>query len=774
MAKNILKLTDLGLQSANNASAGGLLVDLLRFKVGTSRTQALATDTDIKGTEVHTDSITFVEVLDEHSVRFRFDIPTNVAPVEGVDINEVAVFMDGNIMFGRCVLLKTFHINHKEGISIDCVLTTTECDVSVLNVVIGDYVSVPSTPFIYRLPYPSQAEHNSVNVLDMMQNTDNTESAGQAVRFGQGSLHWAFQGHDRIFSNHPDEDNTRSEFKAASTVQTHNIANGDQFIVQVITGPGIGESRKFKYNGTKAAFVESDGQPFSTFSTQSIISIWRKIGGSLTLSGNLPSTEGVPPDWVLHRGPDSGPIWAPIAVGGRNVNTLYRAPGRLRIEALSDTGDGQQFRYTLVGAAVKNANHIIAALGSVSQHRNAFEIQANELEFAESIPASVPIDIRSMTKEPSSGHYVKILTDAFVADGNARRFKISQPIEGPQYALVYLRGGLQGLAAYIYDASSQEIVFTETPTIGLEVEINSLAMEEDEGWSCEPSTMTIYTTGDTHFMELPVVPQGIENVFISINGIHLHQTIFSLADNKIILGSPIPGNRMVEVMVIHNWRAEGTPETNITGMVVDAYITHKSLNLIRHGASPVRLPIPGINITAGDGIKVKGVHPNYKVSSTIAEKLKIGTMTPFSSSSVEEDAEEIIFTKRFDAKQDGVLLVTADFSAILGPGFVTPDGLELIQFVVGSRTISSQEPEYGRQIKGTDVAGFTSLVGETEGKRNAYANASMTQVINVVADNIPSGVIDVVARMRVRNANISQYGSTLSLNINVISFPRLL
>lgn len=771
MAKNILKLTDLGLQAANNASAGGILVDLLSFKVGTSRTLPQATDLDIKGAEVHAGSITFIEVLDEHSVRFRFDIPTYVAPEEGVDINEVAVYMPANIMFGRCVLLNTFHIAHKEGISIDCILTTSECDLSVLNVVIGDYVSVPSTPFVYRIPDPSGAEHNSVNVLDLMENTDGTNSAGQVVRFGQGSLHWAFQGHDRIYHNTPDAGPTTSEFGAASLVSTHAIEDNDRVIVQVVTGAGRGECRKFTYNASRSVFVEADGQPFTTFGPNSVISVWRKIGGSMSLTGALPDTNGIPPDWVLHRGPDSDPVWAPINVGGRNINTLYRTPGRLIVSPLSNVGDSQTARYAIPGVAVKNANHVITAIGSVSQHRNAFEIAGNELEYAEAIPAGAPIDIRALTKEPTAGHYTNIVEDAFVSDGNAMRYRVSQAIEGPQYALVYVKGGLQALTSYTYDASAQEIVFTEIIAGGLEIEINTIATEAEEGWSCEPTTTSLYTTGETHFLELPLEPQGIENTFISINGVHLHRIAYSLVGNKIILGSPIPSNRMVEIMVIHNWKSEGTPQTNLGGVVVDATITHKSLNLLRHDAPPIRLPIPGVSIEAGKGMRVDGIHPNYVISSTLAETFNKDSVFNFSSSKTDTDSEELIFTKRIDVKSDMILQVNADFSAVLGPGFESPEGRELIEYVVGFRTTSAKEPEYGRRIKGTGEAGFNSLVAE--GDQKAFSNASMCQSYSVIKNNIPAGYIDIVARMRVRHANVSQYGSVLALNFNVVGLPKV-
>lgn len=118
-----------------------------------------------------------------------------------------------------------------------------------------------------------------------------------------------------------------------------------------------------------------------------------------------------------------------------------------------------------------------------------------------------------------------------------------------------------------------------------------------------------------------------------------------------------------------------------------------------------------------------------------------------------------------------VIQVLVDFAAILGPGFVSPDGLEIMQYVIGFRTTSAREPEYGRDIKGTGEAGFSSLPGSSN--ERAFSNASLSQVFEVNKENIPAGYIDVVVRMRVRNANISKYGSKLTLNFNIVGTPKI-
>lgn len=770
MTDNVIHITDLGLQAANNARAGGVLVNVVYFKLGDSSEQTRDTDFDIDGSTLHQGSIHLIEVLDTHTARFTFEIPEHAVPAGGMYIREVGLFMDDNILFGRCVFEKPYFLYENRSARIHALLVTSRIDPTVINVTVGDLSSVPSAAGVYRLPTPESSDFNVLSVLDAIDNVDGTASPGFALKFGSGSMQWAFSGYDRVFSGVPNAGATTTEFQQTALTTALGFRNGEIVIVYVVAGPARGESRKFVYATGTESFVEKDGHPIPNFDSQSTVVVWRRIGGAGAGNADYPPPmAGVPNDWVLTRGVGNLPVWSPPKNTGKNLNTLYVSPGKLRISTLSDVGTGQDRRYSLGGVVLKDVNHCITAIGGVTQHKSAYDISGSEIEFAGEIPPHAGIDMRLITKEPGNGSFTDIVTDEFVGDGEKRRFKLTQAIEGSEYAFVYIRGLLQSPTSFTYDAATQEIVFVSAPSAGLDIEISGIIPRKDEGYSTEVVSSSTITVGNTLFIEIPVEPQSKDHTFVSISGTHIHRKLYTVVDNKIILSSQARGGLEIEVVIFHNIRSEGTPQTNLRGIVTDAVLTSKSLKLLRHDSHPVILPIPTIDLVSGKGIRVTGQHPVYKIESTIAQEFNESTNFKFSTLRRQDDSEEIIFTHRVQLVSNIMLQVSVDFATVLGPGFISPEGMEIMQFVIGFRTTASKEPEYGRDIKGTGEAGFSSLSG-TNNER-AFSNASLTQVFDVIKDNIPAGYIDVVARMRVRNANISKYGSKLSMNFNVIGTP---
>tara|TARA_B100000700_G_scaffold101966_1_gene114993 strand:+ start:44419 stop:46740 length:2322 start_codon:yes stop_codon:yes gene_type:complete len=770
MGDNVIHITDLGLRAANNAKKGGVLINVVTFKLGDSSEQTRDTDEDIRGETLYKGSIYLIEVLDTHAVRFTFELPDHAIPEDGLYIREVGLFMDDNLMFGRCVFEQPYFLHEKRGARLHAVLVTTRVDPGVINVNMGELASLPSTPSVDRLPDPETGYCNTLAVLNMIDNSDGTTSPGYAIRYGPGSLLWGFCGFDRVFSGNPDAGATGEEFRVEALTAAMRFRNGEVVIAHVISGPARGASRKFYYVMGTDSFVDKDGVPVAGLDEGGVIAIWRRIEGSTNGGAEYPpKMAGVPPDWVLTRGVGNLPVWAPPRNTGQNMNTLYVSPGKLRISTLNDVGTGQSHRYSLGNVVLKDVNHCITALGGVTQHKSAYDVTGSELEFADSIPPHASIDARLITKEPGSGTYTEIVTDSYIGDGEKRRFKLSEPVESSEYVFSYIRGLLQATTSYTYDPSTQEIVFVSPPSEGLSIEFSSLVLRQEEGYSTTVLSTTVITVGDTLFVELPVEPQSKDHTFVSISGTHIHRDLYTVVDNKVVLSSAARGGLEIEVVVFHNILSDGTPQSNLKGVVTDAVLTSKSLKLLRHDTHPVVLPIPTVDLVAGNGIKVSGQHPVYKIESTLAQQFNETTNFKVSTLRRQEDSEEIIYTYRVNLTSDLMLQVSVDFSAVLGPGFISPDGMELMQYVIGFRTTSSREPDYGRDIKGTGEAGFSSLSGNTN--ERAFSNASLTQVFDVVRDNIPAGYIDIVARMRVRHANISKYGSKLGMNFNIIGSP---
>ncbi|MFA7287207.1 MAG: hypothetical protein WC052_06095, partial [Patescibacteria group bacterium] len=144
--------------------------------------------------------------------------------------------------------------------------------------------------------------------------------------------------------------------------------------------------------------------------------------------------------------------------------------------------------------------------------------------------------------------------------------------------------------------------------------------------------------------------------------------------------------------------------------------------------------------------------------------------TKWSIDQIEKNQATIIITQRVNLTKACILLVTCDFAAKLGPGYVSNEGTENMEYVVGIRSSQSKEPDFGRAIRGTGIAGLFS--GTQSKSTLAYANASMTQMFELDPSNHNTGYVELVAKMRINNANTSQFTSLLTINFNALEIPK--
>ena len=159
--------------------------------------------------------------------------------------------------------------------------------------------------------------------------------------------------------------------------------------------------------------------------------------------------------------------------------------------------------------------------------------------------------------------------------------------------------------------------------------------------------------------------------------------------------------------------------------------------MLRYNAPDFQIPNPRISLTGGTGIQVIGNYPNYTIASNIALTVQNIQTTRLCNLYSQDNVEEIVYTYNFVYTMSMIVTVTVDFSMRLGPGFASTSGAEMIQYVLGFRTLNTSEPPYGRRIKGTGVAGFSNLVGAL----TAYANASVTQTFELdMVNNLQSNL----------------------------------
>lgn len=763
-----LQLLDAGETAINNASAGGLLVNPASFRMGDSDLYPNSSQhTNIVGNFVTGGEIHHVEVLSARTARFVLSIDTRSLTVP-TTVKEVVIFFEGNIAFARCVFAKPYVLLPDEPVRLSVVLGTSRADLTVISVVVGEHDSIPATPFLYRLPPPADSEFNAVTVLNGMRHNDGTNGPVLAMRYGAGSFQWGFTGHNRVFNGVPTSA-TSTSFK----IPDQSWVSNEQVIVHVVSGSGEGKSRRYRFNTAAGEFRDVDNQPIANLQACTI-AVWRMLGGISTGGQNpgtaLPPTENIPNDWVLTPGPDGTGTWQPPKAASKIIATLYTKPTRLEINALTFMGTGDVARYSTGELIAENANYIYPALGMATQHRTAFELNGSELEFAEVLPSTIPIDLRVFTRSPSTGTRVLFKTVNHVGDGETVEFDVGFSVDTAAHIFAFISSMLQPVPTYTFDAITKKIRFIAPPEAGLPIELRCLTYVNDTGYSTRIVTRLYNVEGDTFFLKLPTTPQSIEQVFVSQSGAHVHEQNYSLIEDGLVFTQSLEPGVEVEVMIFENIQAQGSEATGLNGIVIDGYVTNKNITLLRHNAPPVTLPVPAPAISVGKGLQIDASSGQALISIDSASFPNAPVFEKWSIDQIEKNQSTIIITQKIDLTKACILMVTCDFAAKLGPGYVSTEGTENMEYVVGIRSSQSKEPDFGRAIRGTGTAGL--FVGAQSKSTVAYANASMTQMFELDPSNHNTGYVELVAKMRINNANTSQFTSLLTINFNAIEIPK--
>jgi len=446
MAINRLHITELGLQAANNASAGGVFINLTNWQIGNGTATVDDNDDALSGSIISQGQISFVEVLSEHACRFVIDIP-DYAVTETTQVSECAVFIDSGVMFGRCVFDAAFPLEPGIGVRLNCVLSTNRCNLTVINVTIGNYSSVPVTPFAWSLPSPVASQHNLVGILNGLINPDGSTTPIMAMRYGSGNFEWSFSSYTRVYRGTVTP--TPNGFDAPLV----GFQNNEVAIAHVAAGTGLAQTRRVRFDSVEDAFVELDGKPLG-INGQSILSVWKRLDGNNILVNPCnypPSMQDIPEDYVLTRGLGACPVWAPPKQTASIISTLYISPGKLKVNRMTFTGNDRESRYVLSDGVFTDVNHVYVGVGAVTQHRSAFDVQGSELEFSENIPSGALVDIRAFSKVAGTGTYLDVVPHYFKGDGNRIRFPMSIVPETVEDTFVFIRGMLQNYSSYTID-----------------------------------------------------------------------------------------------------------------------------------------------------------------------------------------------------------------------------------------------------------------------------------------------------------------------------------
>lgn len=770
MIADILRLTPEGQQTFSNASAGGLLVRATSFAVDDYiGDPPVSVPTELIGAELYRGTLYYVESLSNGVARFTVTIPADAISA-GVNIGGIAIYNE-SILMGYCSLSQFVTVRASRRITFELMMEIGEDLIGALDVTHSTLGSIPSVVSLQSLPSPVDSLSNAVSVLDM------TPAAGGnipgiAIKFGTGGMHWSFVGYTRYHLGTVESVVSESEFFQSTADAPQD---NEAVIVQIISGPGAGSTRLFLADTSNVPHrYVSVGTAFPAIADTSVIAMWRSVmspaqGGFLP----FPVVSNVPETWLLARGNDAGPRWVPPPSPGGNqlVGSLYYEPGRLRITSTALITSQDKMRYSLP-RAVADQNHCIVSLQGVVQHRAAFDMADDEtVEFSEYPPANIQLDMRTFTLDPDTGTRINIHVVAMIGDGITTELPLPVDVTSPEHLLVYAGRALQMINSFVLDQDNNLIRFTEPAPPGVYVECRVFEFVPDVGYSTRLKTFALDTVEPTNKITLPAVPQSKSKVFITENGMLITSDQYAVNNNDILFTGLIAADRNIEILLFEDVKAVGTKDTSLNGVITSAYTSGRNLVFLRHGERPMSIPVPQFVLEGRGGINVKGSFPRFYIESKTDDTLRKDPLKAYSRHERVSNVEEILVLHKVEFKGDISISVTANFAARLGPGFQSQFGLEEMEYVVGYRTISAREPDYGRKIAGTDSAGFTNIKDVADAY--AYSNASIGTTINIVASNNRSGYVEVVAKMRVKGAQVNNYGSDLSCNLNVLVLPKL-
>ena len=766
-----LRLTTQGEQAVANANAGGLAVQPVSFKAGDFvGSNPSAVPEQLLGNELASGALSYVQVLTENSARFVFDIKVNYVAGEALKrVGELLIMLKDNRPFGHVVLQEPI-IAVPNSINRVSLLVHIQQDIQkILAVQMADYTSIPSVATLQNLPSQKDNVFNAVSVLDMHVNSDGTRSPGTAFRYGAGSYYWAFSEHDRIFSGP-----IGTGFINANTFKIAGITGakeGEVFLLQTISGTGAGACRHFKY--TKGQFVNMDSAiPF--VSAQTSIAVWRRITNPTTPTAGLPwpDNNDVPENWGLMRGKDAKPYWAPVGGSTRQtVANLFVPPGKMLFSSVVTTAMPSTLRYQLT-EMLDSSTDLFVGTSGVLQPRTAYTVQDDQLLLSSYPEQQMMLDLRQFRIEPSQGHVVLFETYEGVGDGQTVQYTLgNSPIESVDMIFCVVGNTWQPSVVYKL-ANGNKVSMTEAIPSGQKYTFYVARYEERANWSTRIRVAQYRFPYDADTFVLPTTPLNKAHCVINMGGLTMHSSDFTVAGNVAKTTSPVPANTLVEITVFENVMAVGSKDSSVDGVLIDAIPTPTGLMLKRQGLPPIDVPMAAPEIIQGEGILIKGTWPEITISSTQALAEEADPKNVYNIQQVVEDSEELSITQRIEFRKGVVLTCAVDFQCQLGPGFASTSGREHIEYVLSFKGPGIDEADYGRGLKGTGAAGFNVVSSVSPTEVIAYSNVSANQMFTVLKENQPQGFIDIVAKVRITDAQITSYGSKLIGNLCIKVEPK--
>jgi len=454
-------VTNVGLASIRDADAGGFLVNLAKFSVSSAQSVVLSVaDTAIVGPTEYTGNIKSIEPVGDSTVKLTLEIPVGKPAVGQFTIAELGVLLQSGELFAHGVFAVPYTKSAEYSLKMIVYVTAGRIG-EVINVNIVDGTALASTKYVRQLMKPVESPGNVVAVMDQQVGDDGQYSAGLAVKYG---INWSYLGYLRSYVGVV-ADPTVYGFALDIENDCGFWLNGEEeVIVQIITGPGAGESRKVVYSKIGNRFVVRE-KPFSAISIESRLAIWRNAANALP--GRTPV---IPEDFVLGHGVNT---WRK-SVQSTNEGTLEIG----RKSFVANSSNIYSFDASLTTATLVHPEQFLVFVNGRAEDQSKYQITTGvpgRLTFLQQPVVGAKISVVYFYLTEGIGSESMLLETTTVTTGVTSSFGLPTIPDTPETVLIMKDGRLAETYEYVFVPATNSMDFLVPVPTGVTVSILSFS-----------------------------------------------------------------------------------------------------------------------------------------------------------------------------------------------------------------------------------------------------------------------------------------------------------
>lgn len=522
MTTPMLTVTDYGMQSLGDAKKNGYKLSVTHFKVGDPAPGFLVSTSDTgeylgpddgmtkDGTGLsnarYSAEVTYCEVLSDGSVRFTLIIPPGFPASGSLSLSEVALYLDNGRLFARGELSPVYAKSYEFGIQIMTIVVLTQL-AEAITVSSPALSTLPAVSHVRSLQAPNVSVATAIIVHDGHNNPDLVLSPTIAMKCDD--IRWAFSGYTRVYEGPIDHPVDTSTFALNKQINGFVAVDNELFIVQTVSGPSYGQSRRMSYNDTDGTFHELDGLPFTSLSASSYVAVWKDPAQTMTTTAvgtdieidsvldtinvgdsyiSLPvaADPGSPIVHVATTYQPDGTMLAPdglsisfdqefpatLATSVKYVRSLgpNTAPHGIKFVRNRIMGDGVSASYLLdtllPSVAVTDRFPLVFARGT-NQYSYTYNSGNRSIEFNTAVAKTDWIESVYFEREPIKGQYV-LQKYAVTLQRATDTVVLPLSVSGPDHLLTYISSVYQSTDSW--SVNNRTVKFNSVLPVGVVVE----------------------------------------------------------------------------------------------------------------------------------------------------------------------------------------------------------------------------------------------------------------------------------------------------------------